>query len=147
MSLPELVFLTVVLAIGLPSAVYNRTAAALVGSWGMQEAIYLMTGGTAEWLTGFALDYSVLLVIFTCSCRSAHDYAVAAIFPIMWGVHAMVPDPYYQWWALWWLALVQFVPAATGAVRNWRHPPEPTAEDGGIHLGNLFALLRRGFPA
>jgi hypothetical protein len=127
MSLPELVFLTVVLAIGLPSAVYNRTAAALVGSWGMQEVVAIVAGVPPGTVAGLVLDLGVIAVVlckpevrdcspyrtmgkqiaaFWCE-RSAWDSAILTIFPIMWTVHAMNIDLYYRWWALWWLALVQ----------------------------------------
>jgi hypothetical protein len=129
----------VILLVGVPSAFFNRTALALVGSWGVQEAMALLIGQPAEWLTGFALDYSVLLIIFTCpGARTWHDWAVAAIFPVMWAVHALVPDPYYRWWTLWWLALIQFGPAAAGAVWKRRHAPPPPH---GLTIGNLFASL------
>jgi hypothetical protein len=136
MSAPALVFLIVVLLVGLPSLFLNRTAAALVISWCVQETIALVTGENASVLTGLLLDYFVILVVIgkpeirDCSpyptmrhqvlalwCeRSISDASVLTLFPIMWLVHAMNIDPYYRWWTLWGLALAQLLLAGAEAL-------------------------------
>jgi hypothetical protein len=141
MSTPELVFLSVMLAIGLPALLLNRTApalsvAALAISWCVQEAFWLVSGECIGTLGGLALDYGAILVIvakpeirdcspyptlwhqilsFWCE-RSIWDAAILAIFPLMWLVHASRLDPYHQYWSLWWLALVQFLLAGAEAL-------------------------------
>lgn len=145
MSIPELAFFAVVLLVGLPAAFFSRTALALSASWGIQEAVYLATGHGIETLTAFALDYSVLLVIFTCpSGRGRHDWAVAAVFPVMWAVHWLVADAWQRYWALWWLALAQLLVAGAGALSRYRRG-RPVDADGLTHprVEHFFAVLRR----
>lgn len=122
MSLPELIFLSAIVLVGLPSSFCNRTAAALVLSWATQEMVWILTGQTAEILTGLVLDYGVLLVILLKpGRRSFSDFVVAAIFPLMWTAHALIDDAYSRWWALWWLALAQIGASGVGAVACLRN--------------------------
>jgi hypothetical protein len=136
MSGPEIVFLSIILLVGAPAAFFNRTALSLVVSWSIQEAVCLVTGQGSGTMLGLVLDYGVILFVLSkpevrdCSpyptmwhqilsfwCeRSFWDGAVLTIFPLMWLIHASKFDVYYQWWALWWLALAQIVLAGVEAL-------------------------------
>jgi hypothetical protein len=120
----------VVLAVGLPSMFRNPTAGALVASWIVSEML---------WLTGYGLpvdfyvfpDLFVLAVIFAKAeaypchpyrsawdqlrCiiteRSVPDRIVMLIFPVMWAIYVSKLPPFYVYWTLWPLAIVQYLAA------------------------------------
>jgi hypothetical protein len=131
MALPNIIMWAIVLAVGVPSAWRNPTAGALVLCWVVSEGIYAFTGN------GLAVEYYifpdvfVLAIIFAkpeacdlapyadwrhqLKCflleRSVPDRIVMLIFPVMWCVYVSGIDPYYQWWSLWGLAIIQFFAA------------------------------------
>lgn len=131
MSLPHLLMWCVVLGVGVPSAWRNPTAGALVLCWVFSEGLYALTGN------GLATDYFifpdllVLAVIFAkpeaCNYRpyentwvqfkciilerSVPDRIVMVIFPAMWWTYVADIAPYYQWWALFYLSIAQFLAA------------------------------------
>jgi hypothetical protein len=131
MSWPHLLMWAVVFGVGVPSAWRNPTSAALVVSWLAGEAYWLITGDNLP--TGFYLfpDIFVLAVIFAkmepCDyepyegawhqfkCllldRSLADRVVMLIFPVMWAIYVAPVHPYYAWYMLWALVIIQFIAA------------------------------------
>lgn len=131
MSLPHMILWAVVLAVAAPASFRNPTAGALALCYMISECIYLLTG------KGLAVDYYifpdtfVLAVIFAkpaaCSfqpyrstfhqfkCivleRSTQDRIVMLAFPAMWAIYISDLHPFYQWWGLWALSIVQFLAA------------------------------------
>lgn len=129
MTTPELVILAIVVVIGIPSATWNPTAAALVISWIVGEVVYLITGNNLPTTIYLFPDFFVLAVImakaeaFDCRpyrgtwhqlrCilleRSGADRVVMAIFPVMWLLYVADIHPFYKWYALWSLTIAQFL--------------------------------------
>jgi hypothetical protein len=131
MTTPEIVIMAIVTVVGIPAAMRNPTAAALVMSWLAGEAIYLVTGNSLP--TDFYLfpDIFVLAVIMAkqevCNLRpyrgawhqlkcmvlerSPADRIIMLIFPVMWVLYAAPVHPFYKWWALYYLVIAQLAAA------------------------------------
>jgi hypothetical protein len=131
MSLPHIIMWAIVLVVGVPSAWRNPTAGALVLCWVVSEGVYSLTGNGLA--TEFFLfpDFVVIAVIamkpevcnfrpyisawHQAKCllleRSVPDRIVLLLFPVAWYFYAADIAPYYQWWALWWISVVQYLVA------------------------------------
>lgn len=141
MAAPEsIIMYAVVAGVGLPAAIYNRTAFALVATWLLGFVAYKLTGDNLPLLLYFALDYVVLLAIFTkpetrdlspyrtfadqvralWQERCPSDVIIAAIFFLMWTIYIVDIGDFYRWWALWGLVQLQFFAAGWGAYRFWK---------------------------
>lgn len=122
--------LAVVAVVGIPSAWRNPTAAALVLCWIVSQSIYIFTGN------GLAVEYYtypdafVVAVIFTkaeyCNLdpqsmleeikcilleRSPADRFILCTYPVCWYFYVAEIPPFYTYWALWLLAVAQFLAA------------------------------------
>lgn len=131
MSTTELGMWAVALAIGVPSAWRNPTAAALVLSFVFSNLVYVFTGNGLAVEAYLFPDIAVIAIIFCkknhrdyplqggdwhqLKClwleRSPADRIVLSIFPLMWIGYVADVDPYYKYWALYWLAIIQFLAA------------------------------------
>lgn len=148
MSLPHLIMWAVVLAVGLPSMLRNPTAGALVASWIVSELL---------WLSGYGLpvnfyifpDLFVLAVIFAkpeaYAChpyssawdqlrciileRSVPDRIVMLIFPVMWAIYVSKLPPFYVYWMLWPLAIVQYLAAGWEGLASFFREPSAVTPD------------------
>lgn len=128
MSTWEAVFAAIVILCAVV-AWRNWTVVAMVASWGVLQAAWLMT---REWSPMLELicDYAVLIAIFVkeerdcdpyksvwhqLACivtrRSPCDRVVMLLFPLMWVLYVSPVDPYYRWWGLWWLSAIQYLAA------------------------------------
>lgn len=131
MTTPELVLTAIVAVVGIPSAFKNPTAAALVGCWLFSQVFYWFTGN------GLAVEYYVypdvlviavimakpeacnfeiqdtILAELKCAIleRSVEDRIILCSFPICWWVYVANLAPFYTWWALWLIAVAQFLAA------------------------------------
>lgn len=139
MSTPAIIMWCVVLGVGLPSAWRNPTAGALVLCWIVVEGIYLLTGNNLAVEYYIYPDIAVLAVI-ACKPpyrrwqprgtwerlqgiildRSPADRVVMLIFPAMWTIYLAPIHPFYAWWGLWALAIVQFLAAALESLSKFR---------------------------
>jgi hypothetical protein len=137
---PGQILCAVVLLIGVPSALRNPTAAALVGAWAVTKAIYLFTGnGLATDFYVFP-DIAVIAIIYakaivragpkdyptiTAQLRSlatdltVWDRLIVGLFLLgAWPIYVSTLHPYYQWWALFYIAILQFMLAGAESARS-----------------------------
>lgn len=141
MTLPEACMLAIVVAVGLPAARWNATAAALVVAWCAGEAVYLATGNSLPVEIYLYPDIFVLAVIMAkqeyCNLRpyrstlhqlkcvvlerSPCDRVIMLMFPLAWALYAADIHAYYKWWALYLIVVVQFIAAGIEAIAQ----PEP----------------------
>lgn len=140
MSTPAIImWLTVAVVAVSFSLGRNPTAAALVVSWSVGEMIWLATGNPLPVSYYPFLDIAVLAVI-ACKPpyrrwqprgawerlqgiildRSPADRAVVLVFPIMWLIYVAPLHPYYAWWSLWLLAIIQFLAAGWESLSKFR---------------------------
>ena len=141
MTPQELILITVVAVVGIPSAWRNPTAAALVLAWIAVKVLYLVTGNglAVEWY--IYPDIAVLAIIFCkpdyrpcdyyrgtwhqLAClwteRSPSDRAVMAIFPLMWIAYFAPISPFIQWYLLWAGAILQFLFASAEPLAEFFH--------------------------
>lgn len=144
MELPHIIMWAVVLAVGVPSAWRNPTAGALVLCWVVSEGIYALTGNGLAVAYYFYPDIFVICVIMAkhgpYSCppdgnterhlrsvlvnRTIQDYVILLIFPVMWVLYVVDLHPFYKWWSLWLLAIIQFFLAGWEAIVIQRHAAE-----------------------
>lgn len=155
----------VVLAVGVPSARGNPTAAALVlaklAGWGW----YQITGDNLP--TSFYLfpDILVVAVIFSkpsyqpcdryrsawhqAKClvleRSPSDRAVLLIFLVMWCIYVSDLHPYHVWWSLYWLVIIQFLAAGLEALSLYRREPNAAGDTPDNPGALLVAYGGRGY--
>jgi hypothetical protein len=120
-----------VLVVGMPAAWRNPTAGALVLCWVFSEGLYTLTGnGLAVQYFAYP-DIFVLAVIMAkpeyCNLqpyrstlhqlkcilleRSPSDRFIMLSYPVAWYFYVTDIQPYYQYYALWWLAIAQFLAA------------------------------------
>lgn len=135
MSTPAIIMWAVVMLIGVPAGWRNPTAAALVLSWIFGEVVAMVTGNNLPVEYYLYPDLFVLAVIMIkperCNLRpcrsilaqlkcillerSLADRIIMLIFPAMWVIYT-IQSPYYKWWALWTLAIIQFLAAGAEAL-------------------------------
>ena len=163
MTAAELILLAVVIGIGLPSARFNATAAALVIAYLFSKGIYWVTGnGLAVQFYVFP-DILVLAVIFAkpewCSqqpyrgvwhqlgCvlleRSPSDRLVMLIYVLAWALYVCPMDDFHKWWSLWGLSIAQFLAVGAEALDPFRRFAE-AIERRHDHPGNLLVAYRGG---
>lgn len=144
--LPEIIIWTIVFVVGVPSAWRNPTAAALVISWIFGELAYIFTGDNLPINFYLYPDIFTLAVIMAkpeaCNLRpyqstlhqlkclllerSPSDRMVMLIFPLMWTIYVSGLHPYYVWWLLWSLVILQFLFASAESIEKfWRSRGQP----------------------
>lgn len=144
MSTPELVLWGVVLVIGVPSAWRNPTSAALVISYLASRAIYIITGDALAVEYYAFPDIFVIAVImakreycnlrpyrntwYQLKCvlleRSPADRFILLSFPLVWALYVATIDPWYQYWGLYALAILQFLAAGMESSLIYRRHAE-----------------------
>ena len=167
MTIQEIILLTVVAVVGLPSAWKNPTAAALCLSFIFAKILYLATGD------GLAVQYYLLPDIFVLGVifckpdyhnyelcggdlhqlkcmwleRSPSDRCVMAIFPLVWLSYAAPVSPYLQWHSLWALAILQFLFASAEPLETFfTTRRNADAANSLPHKGDLLVAYRnRGY--
>lgn len=163
MSWMEVVMWAVVVGIGMPASIFNRTALALTLSWAVSQAAWLLTDDSLPIKLYILCDYSVILVIFSkddaADCfpyRSFREQILAAwkerwpadrlvmtVFLMMWLVYVLPMGDAQRWRLLWGLAIAQFVVAGWEAFSFWRvtwrrkqkesQPPDQLRLGGAVH--------------
>jgi len=147
MSWPELLMLGVVLAVGVPAAFRNPTAAALVAAWAFAQGVWLATGDNLPLRAYIVTDIAVLAVIYCKRLRwrgpyrnwwhrlqsillepNGWDRVVILIFPVMWMLYIVSMNERAKWFALFWLAIAQFLAAGGGALQSWLIARKANAE-------------------
>lgn len=161
MSAPHLIMWVVVLAAGVSSAWRNATASALVASWAAGEAVWLVTGNNLPLSTYFMADIAVISVIYAKTIRrvgpktyptlgrqlyclivdlTPYDRWVVAIFLLgAWPMYVLALHPFYKWWGLWALTIIQFLLAgAETAFQLHREYRRAAREPPGLALAGAF---------
>lgn len=130
-----------VVAVGLLAARYNLTAAMLCVSWITGEAIWLATGDNLPLGAYFMADVLVVTAIYAkaiyhCGPKTyprlaaqlkcmfeeltKWDRGVVAIFLLgMWPLYILNLHPYYKWWGLYALVIIQFLLACAEAALSF----------------------------
>lgn len=145
MTLPEVIFLVAVILVGIPAARFNLTAVGLVASYGISQLYYWATGDGLTIPALLLADYTVIVLITAkpdavdcpytgivaqiCALwgeRSREDKLILLIFPLVWLLYAIDISAFYQWWALWWLALLQLLIAAHESYSTWQQRNDVT---------------------
>lgn len=161
MSLPAAIVYGIVLFVGLPAALRNSTAAALVLSWICGEISWMLTGNNLPLSTYFMADVAVIALIYAKTIRrvgpktyptiarqlyclvmdlTVYDRWVVAIFILgAWPLYVLNLHAYYKWWALWSLLIAQFLLAGAEAIQSFRH--ELKARAASEPPGNGLALV------
>lgn len=165
MSLPAIIMWVVVLAIGIPSAWTNPTAAALVICWIFGEAIYVLTGDSLPVEYYAYPDIFVLAVILAkpehcrheargawqwLKCilleRSPADRVVMLIFPVMWIAYVSDMGARDKWFLLWGLTIAQFLAAGWESLaKSIRRRAENATPSPDVHGSLLVAHGSGGY--
>lgn len=166
MTTPHLIMWGVVIAVGITSAWRNPTALALTFSWLAGELTWLVTGNSLPLSTYFMADAAVIAIIYAKTIRrvgtktyptlwkqlyclivdlTSFDRWVVAIFLLgMWPLYVLNIDPLTKWYALWGLAIIQFLIAGAEAISSLRN--DFRERDVADHSGNGLALAgHRGY--
>ncbi|MFL6728065.1 MAG: hypothetical protein ACJ8FS_16355 [Sphingomicrobium sp.] len=164
MSIAEFIFTAIVAVVGVPSALKNPTAAALVGAWLFSQLLYWFTGN------GLATEYyaypdaAVIAVIMTKSeacnfeiqdtiwgelkCaileRSVEDRLILCSFPICWYFYVADIAPFYTYWALWLLAAAQFFAAGHESLSRYIHRRAEMMNAPPVQTGDKFVAYPAG---
>lgn len=142
MTVPEIVTWAIVLGVGVPAALRNATAAALVIAWAVAQAFWLLTGDNLPLDLYLVADIGVIAVIcgkatvregcrayptiseqLRCMWRAltACDRLIIGLYLFAaWPVYTSGLHPYYQWWALLCITIAQFLLAGIEAAAGWR---------------------------
>lgn len=167
MSWQALVIYAVVAGVGIPAAFRNTTALALVIAWLFVELVYQITGDSLPLKFSFMADVAVIAVIYAkmikrCGAKlyssfveqmrclvtdlTYWDRAIVAIFLLgMWPLYVLNFHPYYKWWLLWGLAILQFLLAGAEAIQSFRHSVRSRAASDPPGNGLAMAGVYRGY--
>jgi len=116
----------------LAASPWRPASGVLVGAWLVAELYSIYSCNSLPMELYVAADMAVLCAIVRWHTTKL-DFAVAAIFPLMWGAYIAssfdFAPTYVIWWVLWALAIVQFALAG----------PWPKAQriDGAVSHGRL----------
>lgn len=165
MSNAELIYAAAVVLIGLPAALRNWTAAALVLAYVFMQGSYYGLGLVYPPIVSFLTDLTVIAMIYVKPPardlwpyenrrqqlaalwleRSFWDRLIITLFPVGWIFYAFATAP---WWALYWISLAQLIPAGmeafeTHSTRTAKRASAPDPPSSGF----LFATGRefRGY--
>lgn len=173
MSWQAVVMYLVVAFVGLPAALRNVTALALLVAWLVPEILWLSTGDSLPLKLYFMADVAVIAAIYAkTTCRlgpraypsitsqfrgmvldlTLQDRWIIAIFLFgAWPLYALNVHPWWKWTGLWGLVICQFLLAGAEALsvyraaRRKRSNPTPIIDR---HLVVVpFPLQRRGADA
>jgi hypothetical protein len=140
MSWPHILIYVVVIGIGLPSAVRNPVAAALVGNWAIGEFSWMVSGDNLPLTIYFMADIAVIAVVcmkatlregcrtyptireqIKCFGRAVSlwdRWLVASYILVAWPIYVLTISPWLKWWCLYWLIVAQFLMAGGEAVQS-----------------------------
>lgn len=144
MSAPELLAYAVVLFIGIPAMLRNWTAVALVGSFLVVEACWVLTRATPSEMLPVEImcDYGVVIAVLVKALPSRADKFVLALFAPAWAAYAIPIGDWSRYWILWSAGILQFIVAGADAFATWRKsrvaraevtPAEPLLRWGWVH--------------
>lgn len=144
MSPEELIYFAAIMLIGVPAAfrldgIRNPTALAMVATWFVGRAVYVLSGDGMPIKAMVLFDWAVIVTIFAkkdwricaphsgleyLACfvwheRSPCDRAIIAMFPVVWLFYAPVAGPITQFWVLYLLGLAQLMLAGFEALQHW----------------------------
>lgn len=131
MSWQALVMYAVVAGLGIPAALRNVTALAMVIAWLSVELVYQATGNSLPLQYSFMADIAVVAVIYAKASRTLWDRWIVGIYVVLvWPAYVLQFDPYTKWMLLWALTIAQFVLAgvealATTIARRKARPKTP----------------------
>lgn len=142
MTTPEIITFIVITFIGLPAAMRNATAFALVLMWAAGQIVWMISGNSLPLKFYVMADMFVLSVILgkmIVRCRDKMyeggwhrlrcivmdltlcDRAIAVIFiAAVWPVYVLDMSDITKYWALYLLTLAQFLLAGIEAFLSWR---------------------------
>ncbi len=137
MSNAELIYAAVIVLVGLPAALKNWTAAALVLSYAFMQGSFYGLGIVYPVSVSVLADMTVIALIL-CKApvrdlwpfsgwkawaaaffwleRSFWDRIVLALFPVGWCFYAFAAQP---WWPLYWCSLAQLLAASYEALETF----------------------------
>jgi hypothetical protein len=155
-------YLTVA-AVGLTAMRRNLTAAALVASWLVGEAVWMATGNNLPLSTYFMADIAVITLVYAKTIRrvgarkyptlwlqlkclvldlTAYDRWVVGLFLLgAWPLYVLSIEPYYKWWLLYLIVILQFMIAGAEAVHLLRCDVKQkpvSEEDNGLALAGAY---------
>lgn len=130
MSLPHIIMWIIAVCVGLPAAYRNPAAAALSLSWLAGEVTWMVTGNSLPLSVYIMADIAVITVILakgivragpeTYPRLTVWDSLIIGLFVFgAWPVYLSTLHAYYQWWALFYITIAQFVFAGMEPVSNW----------------------------
>jgi hypothetical protein len=139
-SWPHILIYVVVIGIGLPSAVRNPVAAALVGNWAIGEFSWMVSGDSLPLTIYFMADIAVIAVIcmkatWREGCRTYPSFReqircfgraltlwdrwlLASYILAAWPIYALTISQWLKWWCLYWLVIAQFLMAGGEAIQS-----------------------------
>lgn len=139
MKADEIIFLTVVACVGIPSAWFNLTSVGLVVSYIVSQLVWRVTGESLSIPSMLLCDYLVIVLmlakpdarectytgLFSQMCalwgeRTNADKVILSIFPAVWFCYAVEFSAFYRWWALWWMAMLQLLVAGWEGYSVWQ---------------------------
>lgn len=90
-----------------PGSLWRPVALVLLAQWGIGEAVYVATGDRISLPVYIVGDCAVIAVTYLWRSHWS-DWLVVAPIPVAWWLYT-IPETRAQWFALYWLALAQFV--------------------------------------
>ena len=167
MTWPHIAMYAVVFGVGLPASLRNSTAFALAISWLVGETVWLITGNNLPLSTYFMADVAVISIIYAKTIRrvgvktyptiwrqlyclaadlTVWDRWIVGIFLLAaWPLYVLTVDPWWKWYTLWALCILQFMLAGAEAIQSFRHnvnaraasdPPGNGLALAGVYLGH-----------
>ena len=171
MTWAELLIHAVVIGVGLPAALRNPTAFALVVSWAAGQGVWMLTGNNLPLKAYFIADLTVIAIIYAktiigCGPKTydglAHqlwcmiadlspwDRAIVALFVFgCWPAYVLSLDEWTKWYLLFAISIGQFLLAGGEAFVSWREakradPAEPDTPSSGPGVFRLAGNWRYG---
>jgi hypothetical protein len=120
MTLPHIIMWAVALVVGVPSAWKNPTAGALVLCWVFSEGLFWLTGNNLAVAYYAYPDICAITIIIAKGIVRAGDRdwpdltvwdkCIIGLFLLgAWPIYVSTLHPYYQWWALFYISIAQFL--------------------------------------
>lgn len=156
----------IVAFVGFPAALRNPTAAMLVMAWLAGEFLWLVTGESLALSTYFMTDVAVIALIYAKTIRhvgaktyptlrrqlwclifdlSVWDRWIVGLFLLgAWPIYILALHPYYKWWLLYAIVILQFLLAGAEAIFSLRHSVSEQAASDPQGNGLALAGVYRG---
>lgn len=142
MTWAEILIHAVVIGVGIPAALRNPTALALVASWALGQGTWMLTGNNLPLQVYFLADLTVIAGIYaktTVRCGAkvyssmadqlrcmifdltlADRWIVAMFVGGCWPCYLIQFDDRTKWFLLFWLTIAQFLLSGGEALQSWR---------------------------